>query len=164
MADRLKEELGRLLDGYDERRRVAEVRERQVKADDARFLSEFAELRRTVVRPAFESAGAVLAARGHNFSIAEHEFEHDASGKPSEARITFSIAPSGTQPLLHSGDAARSLSFTTRHYNKTLWIDAGMAPNAAGLIGTKRACALKDVDRQVVEDEILKFVASLIAG
>ena len=51
MADHLKEALTKLLDVYDARRRGDLEREQRTKEDEARFLSDFAALRRTVIRP-----------------------------------------------------------------------------------------------------------------
>ncbi len=163
MAD-LRDDLNRMLDQYDERRNAAEARERQVKVDDERFLARFAELRRAVVRPVFESAGAVMAARGHGFSIAEQEFARDAAGKATEAGITLRIVPPGTDGSQGADEHRHSLSITTRHYNKTVWINAGTAPDPGGIAGAKGAYALEKVDRQLVEESLLKFVAGVVAA
>lgn len=157
----LDDELNRMLDAYDARRTAAAARERQVKDDDARFLADFAELRRAVVRPAFEEAGKVLAARGHGFQIEEQEFAADAAGQPSEAGITLTITPPDADPL-RAGDHSRSLSITTRHYNKSVWINAGLSQDAGGVAGAKGAWPLEKMSRQVVEEALLKFVAQVI--
>jgi hypothetical protein len=161
MADPLRDELNRMLDAYDARRKAADARERKVKDDDLRFLADFADLRRAVVRPVFEEAGAVLAARGHGFEIEEQEFAADAAGQPSEAGITIRIAPLGAEPL-RAEDHSRSLSITTRHYNKNVWINAGESQDAGGVAGAKGAYPLGKIDRQLIEDALLKFVARVI--
>ena len=74
MADPLREQLSKMLDQYDARRRADAARERKTKEDDALFLTRFVELSRTVIRPLFETAGALLAERGHGFTISEQEF------------------------------------------------------------------------------------------
>lgn len=164
MADHLREELGKMLDQYDERRRADVAREKKAKDDDAQFLVRFAELRRDVVRPVFEAAGAMLAERGHEFKIAEEEYAADAAGKVTEAAISLHVIPAGMPPVLHEGDHARSLSITTRHYNKKVWINAGVAMNSGGIAGSKGAYALEQIDRHLVEEELLKFFAGVIAG
>ena len=161
MAERFRDELAKLLDGYDERRLAVEARERQVKLDDARFLTGFAELRRDVVRPVFEATREILAQRGHEATITEQEFGADASGKPTEAAITIRIVASGTQPLLRADDSGRSLSIVTRHYNKTLSL---LAPHTATTTGVKSAYGLEQIDRALVEDQVLKFVAEIVAA
>ena len=163
MADHLREELSKMLDQYDERRRADVARERKSKDDDALFLAGFAELRRSVMRPVFEAAGAMLAERGHGFSISEEEFSVDGGGKVTEAGISFHIVPSGMQSPLHA-DHARSLSLTTRHYNKTVWINAGRPLDAGGVAGSKGAYPLERIDRQLIEEELVRFVAGIMAG
>ena len=156
-------DLTRMLDQYDARLRAELAREQQGKDDDAQFLARFAELRREVVRPVLEEAGALLAQRGHGFSIVEEEFAADAAGKVREARISFHIVPAGMATPLHSGDHERSLSVTTRHYNKTVWISGGKPLDAGGIAGSKGAYALARVDRQLLEAEMVKFVGSVMA-
>jgi hypothetical protein len=153
MGDYLRDELGKLLDEYDERRRVTLAREQQVRDDDARFLTEFMELRRGVIRPAFEAAAAMLAERGHVASITEQELAVAEGGKVSEASIALRIVAAGTQEA-----AARSLAISTRHYNKMVWINAGKP-----LEGAKGTYALEKIDRQRVEEELIRFVAGVVA-
>ena len=74
MADYLRDQLGKMLDQYDERRRAVLAREQKVKDDDTLFLAQFVELRRGVVRPVFEAAAAILAERGHKVTIVEQDF------------------------------------------------------------------------------------------
>jgi hypothetical protein len=158
MADYLRDELAKLLNQYDERRRAVLAREKKVKDEDALFVAQFAELRRSVIRPAFEAAGAMLAERGHKVTIAEQEFSVDAGNKVTEAGIFIHIVPSGTQPTLRD-DQGRALSISTRHYNKTVWINAGKP-----LEGTKGTYPLERIVKQLVEEELVKFVAGIVAG
>ena len=101
MADHLREALTRLLDEYDARRRVDLEREHKAKDDEARFINDFAELRRTVIRPVFEAAGALLEARGHRYSIVEQEFVAGPEGRIGEAGITLRVVAAGTKAPLH---------------------------------------------------------------
>ena len=154
MADYLRDELRKLLDDYDERRRAVLAREQKVRDDDALFVAQFAELRRGVIRPAFEAAATLLAERGHLASITEQEFSVAEGGKVSEAWIALRIAAAGTKEA-----NARSLSISTRHYNKTVWINAGKP-----LEGTKGTYPLEKIDRHRVEEELVRFVADAVAG
>ena len=154
MADHLREQLARLLDQYDERRRATLAREQTSKDESERFLARFAELRRGVVRPVFEQAGAMLTARGHVASITEHEFAVAEGGKASEASIALRVAPPGTKE-----ESARTLSVSTRHYNKTVWINAGKP-----LEGAKGTYPLEQIDRPRIEEELVKFVGGVLAG
>jgi len=164
MSDDLRSDLSRLLDKYDERRRADEAREKKAKDDDASFLERFAELRRAVVRPVFEAAGAILAERGHGFEISERQFAADAEGRVREAGISLTIAPAGMAAALHASDHERSLSISTRHYNKTVWISSGRPLDAGGVAGAKGAHQLARIDRQLVEEEVMRLVAALMGG
>ena len=158
MADYLRDELGKLLNQYDERRRVVLAREQKVKEEDARFVARFAELRRGVIRPAFEVAAAILAERGHKVSIAEQEFSVDPASKITEAGISIHIVPAGTQSTVRD-ERGQALSISTRHYNKTVWINTGKP-----LEVSKGSYPLEKIDRQLVEAELVAFVAGIVAG
>ena len=158
MPDYLKDELSKLLNQYDEQRRATQAREQLVKDADALFLTGFAELRRKVIRPAFEAAGAMLAERGHKVSIAEQEFSVDAGAKVTEAGIFIHIVPAGVQASVRD-DQGRAFSISTKHYNKTVWINAGKP-----LEGSKGTYPLEKVDRQLVEEELIRFVAGIVAA
>jgi hypothetical protein len=162
MADHLRDALTRLLDDYDARRRGDAEREQRTKDEEARFLRDFAELRRGVIRPVFEAAGAMLEERGHRYSIAEQEFAAGTTGRISEAGIALRIVPSGTKAPLHEDQ--RSLWITTRHYNKTVWIHAGEAQAQSGLVGGKDAFPTDKVTKQLVEEEVIAFVARAVAS
>jgi hypothetical protein len=159
MAGRFDDELARLLDEYDARRRAVDARERQVKLDDARFLTAFAELRREVVRPVFEAARERLIQRGHAATVVEHEFGAEPDGKPIEASITLSVIASGTR-ILHSDDPSHSLTIATRHYNKTVSLQS---PSNAVATGAKVTYGVQEIDRQLVEEQVLKFVAGIVS-
>jgi len=154
MADYLRDELGKLLNQYDERRRAVLAREQQVKDEDALFITQFAELRRSVIRPAFETAGAMLAERGHKVTIAEQEFCVGTGAKVTEAEISLRIVVSGAKE-----ENARALSISTRHYNKMVWINAGKPAE-----GAKGTYPLEKIDRHRVEEELVRFVAGIVAG
>jgi len=162
MADHMQEALTKLLDVYDARRRGDLEREQRTKEEEARFLTDFAELRRGVIRPVFEAAGAMLEERGHRYSIVEQEFVGGAEGRIAEAGITLRVVPSGTKAPLHEDQ--RSLTISTRHYNKTVWIHSGEPQAQGGLAGGKDAFAIEKVTRQLVEEELIAFVARVVAS
>lgn len=163
MADEMQKALGRMLDQFDERRRGDLARAQHAKDEDALFLTRFATLRREVVRPVFEAAAALLKERGHEVHISEEEFSADRRGKVTEAGISLRFLPLGTAQKPGEDDHAGSLSITTRHYNKTVWISAGKSLDAGGVAGSKGAHALARVDRQLVEAEMVKFVGAVMA-
>lgn len=162
MTDHMRQALTKLLDDYDARRRGEVEREQKTRDDEARFLKDFAELRREVIRPVFQAAGELLEQRGHRYSIAEQEFLGGSEGRIAEAGITLRVVPSGTKAPLHEDQ--RSLSITTRHYNKTIWFHSGEPQAQGGLAGGKDAFPIEKVTRQLVEEELLAFVARVVAA
>jgi hypothetical protein len=96
----------------------------------------------------------MLAERGHLASISEQEFSVAEGSKVSEAWIALRIVAAGAKE-----ENARSLSISTRHYNKTVWINAGKP-----LEGSKGTYPLEKVDQQRVEEELVGFVAGVVAG
>jgi hypothetical protein len=163
MSAQLRAGLGALLDQYDDTRREAQARRDQTAADGAMYLEQFAELRRAVVRPVFEAVGAMLAERGHKFSIAEEEFTSPGAGKTSrEASIVLRITPAGMEKPAPGIDDKRSLSFTTRHYNKTVSVRNGAVPYEGS--GSKSAQPIARITMQLVEEEVLKLMAALVKG
>jgi hypothetical protein len=164
MSERLSLQLGALLDRYEATRRAADAHLEKVRADEALFHVQFDELRRDVVRPVFEAAGALLQARGHGFRIVEEPFRGQNGSKTVEAVIELHVAPAGMEalPLAHSH--LRALSFATRHYNKTVTIRNGAAPHEGSLAGAKGAFPIDKIDRQLVEDEVLKLMGSIVAA
>ena len=158
MTDHLRDELGKLLNQYDEQRRVVLAREQKVREEDARFVAGFAELRKRVIRPAFETAAAILTERGHKVSIVEQEFSVNSASSVTEAMIALHLLPAGTQSTVHD-ERGRALSISTRHYNKTVWINTGRPQEAS-----KGNYSLEKIDRELVEAELIAFVASIVAG
>lgn len=163
MTDDLTIELGKLLDQYDEKLRSVEERRRQVKADGAQFLKAFADLRLMVVRPVFEDFGAVLRARGHDFSITEREYALEHSDKAVEAEITMHIMPSGVAESSLAADQLPSLSLVTRHYNRTVCIRASSAvPQSTSSAGPRGDYQLAQVNAELVKGELLKLIAEIV--
>jgi hypothetical protein len=162
MSNRLLGELGAMLDAYDVVRRADELRKRRIEAEGLAFLAGFAELRAKLVRPVFEAAGALLKERGHDFAIREEEFVFEGDGKTSEAAIGLRITPAGMETAAQSDVHFRELSFSTRHYNKTVCVTNGAVPQSGSMAGPAGGYALSQVDAQLVEQELLKLVAALV--
>lgn len=158
MTDHLRDELGKLLNRYDEQRRVVVAREQKVREEDARFVARFAELRKSVIRPAFEAAAAILTDRGHKVSIVEQEFSVHPAASVTQAMISLHLVPSGTQSTVND-ERGRALSISTRHYNKTVWINTGRPQEVS-----KGNYPLEKIDRELVEAELIGFVAGIVDG
>jgi hypothetical protein len=160
----LRQALGKVLDAYDARRNAEKTRLEHAKRDDAQFLESFDALCRTQVRPVFEEAGALLAERGHRYSLSEQPFSVDPSGKVAEASVSLHVVPAGMGSPAKMESHAWTLSVSTRQYNKTVWFDAGAAMSEGGISGSKAAFPLDKVDRQLVEEQVVKFVSGIISG
>lgn len=163
MAHDLSLELGKLLDQYDENRRAVEERMRQVKTDEDAFQKGFANLRTSVVRPVFEAIGIILKARGHDFRISEDENAGEPGGETTEATISIHIMPTGMEKSSQVNAQFPSLSFVTRHYNKTVCIRASNAvPTPSGAAGSRGDYQLAQVDTELVQAEVLKLIAGIV--
>jgi hypothetical protein len=162
MADHLREALEKVLDEYDARRAAERARVRQLEAEAEAFQASFRALRKDVVRPVLEAAGAILAERGHGFSITEDEYAAPAGERPVEAGISFHVTPAGSGPTAQASDHTRTFSVSTRHYNRMVNIDAGAAMSEGGMVGSKGTYPLERVDRQLVEEALVRFVAGVV--
>jgi hypothetical protein len=159
VAADLSLELGKLLDQYDEKRRAVEERRRQAKTDEESFQKRFADLRTNVVRPVFEELGGILKARGHDFSISQDEYAGEPGGKTTEAAVSIRVMPAGVE----SETQAPSLSFVTRHYNKTVCIRSSYAlPQPGGPVGPRGDYQLAQIDKDLVQVEVLKLIAGMV--
>jgi hypothetical protein len=156
-------ELGKLLDRYDGKRRAVEERRQQVKTDEDNFLKGFADLRSNVVRPVFEAVGAVLKERGHDFSISEDEYAWEPGGKTTEASVSIRVMPAGLERSPHDDAQFPSLSFATRHYNKTVCIrSSNAAPQSVGPTSPRGDYPLAQIDEDLVKVELLKLIAGIV--
>jgi hypothetical protein len=162
MSERLSLELGAMLDRYDSARLVAAARVQAAQDEEGLFLAQFVELARSVVRPVFEAAGEILRSRGHEFSISEDTFAARGGGSAVEAAIRLRITPAGMDKVMRGDEDLHALAFTTRHYNKTVCIRNGAAPYEGA--GEKSGYPLARIDRQLVEDELLKLMTALVGG
>ena len=161
MTGALEQQLGALLDQYDEARRTTQAREDRARDDERRFVEDFAALRASVLRPLFEAAGAMLAQRGHEFRIREQEFAARPAGGVAEASIELFVAPDGIQKRPADEDRC-TLSFTTRHYNRTVCVRNGAAPHEGSLAGPNGAYSLARVDLELAEIELLKLMSAIV--
>ena len=156
-------ELGKLLDQYDEKRRTVEERRQQVKTDEDNFLKGFADLRTNVVKPVFEAIGVILKERGHDFEISEDEYAGEPGGKTTEAAVSIRVRPAGMEMSSHDDAQSPSLSFVTRHYNKTVWIHSSNAvPQLGGPAGPRGDYQLAQIDKDFVQAELLKLIAGMV--
>jgi len=156
-------EVGRLLDELDTKSRVVEDRKRRVKADQEEFDQAFAHAMEAVVKPAFLKVGGLLTGRGHLVTIAEEQSITEPGVAPAESGMSIRIAPSGGETPLKP-DQVPWLSIATRHYNKTVSVRSGNVGSAAsGVTGPHGDYPMAQLDRPLVEEQLLKFVRALVA-
>ena len=156
MATDLNLELGKLLDQYDEKRRAVDERRQRVKTDEDNFLKGFADLRTNVVKPVFEAIGVILRERGHGFDISEDEYSGEPGGKTTEAAVSIRIKPAGMEISSHDDTQFPSLTFLTRHYNKTVCIHNSNALPQSGAPASPRGdYQLVQIDKELVQAELL---------
>lgn len=164
MTADMRSRLDSLLDRYDETRRAVEQRKQQVKLEETNFQDGFRELCRDVIRPVFESAGALLRSRGHEFSIVEEPFGVPEAGKAVEASITMRIVPAGASLPQQADGHLWSLSFTTRQYNRSVWMNGGAALNAGGAQAANAAYQIAQINTELVENQLLALIAGIVKG
>jgi len=166
MANDVNLELGKLLDQYDEKRRTVEERRQQVKKDEDNFLKGFADLRTNVVKPVFEAIGVILKERGHHFKISEAEYAGEPGGKTTEAAVSIRVMPAGMEMPSHDDAQSPSLSFVTRHYNRTVWIHSSNAvpqlPQSGAPASPRGDYQLAQIDKDFVQAELLKLIAGMV--
>jgi hypothetical protein len=160
MSEDLSPEFSRLLDQYDEKRRGVEARKLQVQADQDAFQEGFARIKTAVVRPAFEAVGVLLKDRGHGFDISEQEYAIDPAGKATEADLTLRITPAGIESPKPGEAQLFSLSFSTRQYNRTVWIRGSNTLPLTG--GSKKDYQLAEIDRELVQTELLRLITGMV--
>jgi hypothetical protein len=159
----LRLELGKLLDQYEEKRRTVEERRQQVKTDEEVYQKTFANLRIQIIRPVFEAVGAILKARGHDFRISEDEYAGEPGGKTHEAAISIQVMPAGLEKSPQAEGGFPSLSFITRHYNKTVCIrSSNGVPKLNGAASPRGDYPLAHIDKELVQAELLKLIAGIV--
>jgi len=88
-----KSQLDALMDKYGQKLAEAKKRQKQIRAEEDLFLTEFKRLRRKVIHPTMKNIGNQLKKRGHEYRISEQEESVGSEGKMRNAKITMSIFP-----------------------------------------------------------------------
>lgn len=119
-------------------------------ADD--FTVEFARLKLTVIRPAFENIGNLLKERGHDIKISEE----------SNGKIAIHIVPAGVNKSIHPYDWFPTFSFFGAPFTKSVGLHGrNMRPNSEGSSGARGDYKLAQVSKDVVEKELMKFIGEI---
>lgn len=116
------------------------------------FPGDFAKLKLLVIRPAFEAIGRMLKERGHEFNISE-----DPGGK-----ISIHIVPAGVNKSIHPYDWFPTLSFFGAPFTRTVGLHGRNARrNSESSSGPRGEYKLSQVNKEIVEKELMKFVGEI---
>jgi len=116
------------------------------------FAGDFARLKLTVIRPVFETVGNTLKERGHEFNISE-----EPGGK-----ISIHIVPAGVSKSGRPYTWFPTLSFFGAPFTKTVGLHGINARrNSEGGSGQRGDYKLAQVNREIVEKELMKFVGEI---
>jgi hypothetical protein len=153
-----------LLDQYDQKLRDIDQRKAQVENDKQRFLEDFANLRRTLIRPAFEAAGAALERHGRRFAIIEQDYSMEPGGKATESSIALQVLPAARDKGEGASQPVASLVYETRHYTKSICIGGRDKVTtddpSAGRRGDYQPA---QIDRDHVRKELLRLFSGLVS-
>ncbi len=152
MTDERHLNMGKALDQFTGTRGPAMEGKLQAKPVEDDFPGDFARLKLTVIRPAFETVGILLKERGHEFNISE-----EPGGK-----ISIHIVPAGVSKSIHPYNWFPTLSFFGAPFTKTIGLHGINAKrNSDGGTGQRGNYKLAQVNKDIVEKELMKFVGEI---
>ena len=124
--------------------------ERKPAEDD--FPGDYAKLKLSVIRPAFEAIGDKMKELGHEINISE---------EPG-GRISIHIVPAGVNKSIHPYDWFPTLSFFGAPFTKTIGLQGRNARrNSEGGSGRRGEFKLSQVNKEFVEKELMKFIGEI---
>jgi len=116
------------------------------------FRSDFEKLKLSVVRPAFENVGSLMKERGHEISISE-----EPGGK-----ISIHIVPAGARKSIHPYDWFPTFSVFGAPFQRTAGLHGrNMRPNSENGSGSRGDYKLAQMNKDLVEKELMKFVGEI---
>lgn len=122
------------------------------RAGEGDFAGDFEKLKRSVIRPVFETIGNGLKERGHEINISE-----EPGGK-----ISIHIVPAGAKKSIHRYDWFPTLSFFGAPYQGTVGLQGrNMRPNSEVSSGSRGDFPLALVSKEIVEKELIKFIGEI---
>src|SRR6266852_5846252 len=103
--------------------------------------------------------GLFLSAAGRRMISTPFE----PGGKTTEAAVSIRVMPAGLEKSPHDDAQFPSLSFFTRHYNKTVCIQSSNAiPQSGGPAGPRGDYQLAQIDEDLVKVELLKLIVGIV--
>lgn len=152
MTDDQNLKMRKALDQFTGKRDAGMDGKPQSKATVDDFPGDFAKLKLSVIRPAFENVGNLMKERGHEFNISE-----DAGGK-----ISIHIVPAGVRKSIHPYDWYPTLSFFGAPFTRTIGLHGRNARrNSDGGSGQRGEYKPAQVSKEFVEKELMKFVGEI---
>jgi hypothetical protein len=152
MAEDVNSKPGQALDPFTGKRNAATGGKPQSRTAVDDFPGDFAKLKLSVIRPAFEAVGNMLRERGHEINISE-----DAGGK-----ISIHIVPAGVKKSLHPFDWYPTLSFFGAPFTRTIGLHGRNARrNSDSASGPRGEYRPSQVNKEIVEKELMKFVGEI---
>jgi hypothetical protein len=122
-------------------------------ADDQNtFRDDFAALKLSVIRPAFENIGNRMKALGHEINISE-----EPGGK-----ISIHIVPAGVSKSIHPYGWFPTFSVFGAPLTRTVGMHGlNMRPNSDNGSGARGVYKLPQFTREIVEKELMKFIGEI---
>ena len=152
MAEDLKSKMEKALDQFTGKRASSTDNTPQGKTSEDDFPGDFAKLKLSVIRPAFEAIGNKMKELGHEINISE---------EPG-GRISIHIVPAGVNKSIHPYDWFPTLSFFGAPFTKTIGIQGRNARrNSEGGSGRRGEFKLSQVNKEFVEKELMKFIGEI---
>ena len=152
MAEHLNSKLGKALDPLTGKHDAGTGGKLRSKAAVDDFPGDFAKLKLSVIRPAFEKIGSLLKERGHDINISEDE----------HGKISIHIVPPGVKKSIQAYDWFPTFSFFGAPYTKTIGLQGRNARrNAEGSTGARGDYKPAQLNQPLVERELMKFVGEI---
>lgn len=118
----------------------------------ADFASAYTELKRSLIRPAFENAGTRLKKSGYDINISE----------TPEGKISIHIVPPGVNKSIHGYDWFPTLSFFGAPMRNTIGLHGlNMRPNSDNGSGSRGEYTLAQINTEMVEKALTKFIGEI---
>lgn len=150
MTENPNSNMGKMLDQFTGKGTAHSVTLSSASAAGDSFAAAYEEIKRTVIRPAFENAGGMLKARGHEIHISE-----EPGGK-----IAIHIVPAGAKKSIHPYDWFPTFDLFPAPFSKAIGIHVRNArPNSEG--SSRGEYKLAQVNRELVEKELMKFIGEI---
>ena len=152
MTDDSKSKVAALREPFTGRRNTGAMEKAHVKIDEASFPAEFERLKVAVIRPVFEAIGRTMTERGHEFNVSE-----EAGGK-----ISIHIVPAGAKKSIHPYDWFPTLTYFGAPMAGTIGLHGrNMRPNSEVASGARGTYAPAQVNKELVEKELMKFIGEI---